>query len=43
MTDAIDSWLTPLTVVGIGAVIFAAVSQVREALLSLHFDNLDPD
>jgi len=48
MTDAIDSWLTPLTVVGIGAVIFAAVSLVQEALLSLriinlHFDNLDPD
>lgn len=37
-----------LTVVGIGAVIFAAVSLVREAVLSLrivdlHFDNLDPD
>ena len=41
-------WVAALTVVGIGAVIFAAVSLVREALLSLriislHFDNLDPD
>jgi len=41
-------WVAALTVVGIGAVIFAAVSLVREAVLSLrivdlHFDNLDPD
>ena len=37
-----------LSVGGIGAVIFAALSLVREAVLSLriidlHFDNLDPD
>lgn len=42
-------WVAVLTVVGIGAVIFAAFSLVREAILSLHiiamhFDELDkPD
>jgi len=41
-------WVAALTVVSIGAVIFAAVSLMREAVLSLriitlHFDNLDPD
>lgn len=41
-------WVATLTVLGIGAVVFAAVTLVREALLSLriitlHFDNLDPD
>ena len=41
-------WAAALTVSGIGAVIFAAVSLAREAILSLriiriHFVDLDPD
>ena len=41
-------WVAALTAVGAGAVVFAAVSLAREALLSLriismHFDELDSD
>ncbi|MCU7930240.1 MAG: DUF2721 domain-containing protein [Candidatus Thiodiazotropha sp. (ex Codakia rugifera)] len=41
-------WVTAMTVIGIGAVIFAAISLARESLLSLriialHFARLDAD